>query len=339
MTTSGAPPLDARVTMDPVYREPGGFSPSLLANARVVRRLLTDREHAIWHFVFAPNVASSSAARVAILARRSVPWKAWKGKVVQTIASAPRRFELAPSLLFGDVVVTLTEWTRARLLAQGVDGSNLRVIPPCSVAPSAPSAEACARLRGELDVGTGPLFVYPGDYEVSHGADTVARAVSAILREAPEAHIVFACRPKTARAAAARAEIERTLTEEGVAHRTRHVGQMKDIVPLLGSATAVLFPVDDLYGKVDVPIVLLEALALGIPLVLARGGPLEALAAADFVDAGDARGLADAAVHILREGPRERAERGRALYEARFAPAVVAAMYDELYDEFHEDLG
>jgi len=285
----------------------------------------------VWHFVFAPNIASSSVARLAITARRAV---GWNGRVVQTIASAPKRFELAPSLLFGDVVVTLTEWTRARLLAQGVDGAKLRVIPPCSAPPRAVSPAECAKLREELSLGAGPIFVYPGDYEVSRGAETVAHAVSTIVRAVPEAHIVFACRPKTPRAAAARANIERILTEERVIHRTRHVGQMADIAPLVASATALLFPVDDLYGKVDLPLVLLEAMALGIPLVVARGGPLEALSSADFVDPGDAPALARAALKILRDGSPARAERGRALYAANFAPAVVAARYDELYAQF-----
>ncbi|WP_394826930.1 glycosyltransferase family 4 protein [Pendulispora albinea] len=331
MTTEGAPPLGPRVGLDPIYREAGGFSPGVLTNARVMRRLMTDRAHDIWHFVFAPNVASSSAARFSITSRRAL---GWNGQVVQTIASAPKRFELAPALLFGDVVVTLTEWTRARLLAEGVDGKKLRVIPPCSAPPRAVSDEERTRLREELDLGTGPILVYPGDYEVSRGAETVAYAVSTIARAVPEARVVFACRPKTPRAAAARAQIERILEEERMIHRTRHVGQMADIAPLIASASAVLFPVDDLYGKVDLPIVLLEALALGVPLVLARGGPLEALSAADFVDPGDGPALARAALQILRGGASAegRAERGRALYASQFAPEVVAARYDELYE-------
>jgi len=320
MTTDHPTSLGERVKTDPVYRAAGGFSPNVIANARVMGRLLADRAHDVWHFVFAPNVASSSAARLSISARRAI---GWKGHVVQTIASAPRRFELAPSLLFGDVVV-----------AQGVAGAKLRVIAPCSIAPRQLAADERARLREELDLGSGPIFVYPGDYEVSRGAETVARAVASIVRAVPEACVVFACRPKTPRAAAARAEIEQILSEERVLHRTRHVGQMTDIVPLIASATAVLFPVDDLYGKVDVPIVLLEALALGIPLILARGGPLESLEPADFVDPGDATSLARAALEILRGDASGRAERGRTLYAARFSPRVVASLYDELYEQF-----
>src|SRR5205807_5127515 len=107
-------------------------------------------------------------------------------------------------------------------------------------------------------------------------------------------------------AAAARAAIERILVEDRALDRTRHLGQMGDIAPLLASASAVLFPVDDLYGKVDLPLVLLESLALGIPLILVRGGPLEAISAADFVDPGDAPALAQKALAILQRTDAER---------------------------------
>jgi glycosyltransferase involved in cell wall biosynthesis len=328
LTTEGAPSLGERVTLDPTYRDGGAFSPSLLANARVFRRLLTDRDSDIWHFVFAPNAASSGAARAAIAARRAL---GWKGKVVQTVASAPKRFELVRELLFGDVVVTLSEWMRARLMAEGVEASRMRVIPPSAPRPREVSAAECSRLREELDLGPGPLFVYPGDYETSQGAETVARAASLLGDAAPGMRIVFACRPKSKRTADAQRALDQILADDHAHHYARHVGKLDDIAPLLTSATAVLFPVDDLYGKVDLPIVLLEALSRGVPLVLARGGPLEAIEPASFVDAGDARGLAQAAIAVLHGDREALTRRAKRFYESHFAPEIAGAAHDALY--------
>jgi phosphatidylinositol alpha-1,6-mannosyltransferase len=104
---------------------------------------------------------------------------------------------------------------------------------------------------------------------------------------------------------------------------------------LLGTASVVAFPVDDLYGKIDLPLVVLESLALGVPLVLARGGPLESVETARFVEPGDARELAIELVHLLTNeaASRDLATRGREAYEARYSPRVVAEQYDALYDE------
>src|SRR5580698_6324295 len=90
LTTEGAPSLGDRVAMDAIYTAPGRFAPGLGQNARVVRRLLAGDPHDVWHFVFAPNPASSTVARFASRTRRLM---GWKGRVVQTIASAPRSFD------------------------------------------------------------------------------------------------------------------------------------------------------------------------------------------------------------------------------------------------------
>ena len=333
MTVPGTAPLSPRVTMDPVYTSSGSFAPGLTANARVLRRLCFGDPLDMWHFVFAPNPASSSAARIARQTRRL---GGFRGPVVQTIASAPRNFDGIGRWIFGDKVIVLSEWMRGRLLASGISASRLVVIPPCAAAPDAPTAERRAAAREKIDAD-GPVLLYPGDYEVSRGAQTVADAATAILDGIPGATLVFACRPKSPRAHDARRVLEASLQRAGIAERVRHVGEVNDMAALVAESALVLFPVDDLYGKVDVPLVLLEALALGVPMVLASEGPLEAVSTARFSQPGDAAALAAAALDLYRSPAQRSAQRdaGRALHAERFAPAVVAAAYDELYRALH----
>lgn len=329
MTTPDAPPLGGRARAEAIYGDAGRFSPALAANARVVRRLVTGDAMDVWHFVFAPNPASSGFARAAIRARRLA---GWRGKVVQTVASAPKDFRLARALVFGDVVVALSEHTRGRLLGAGVTRST-RVIPPCARAPGPIDAARIAAARAPL--GDAPYVLYPGDYEVSTGAETFARSVAAVVRDRPGLLCVFACRAKTPRSAEARARVEAELAAAGLAERTRHLGEVGDMAALLAGARAVAFPVDDLYGKVDVPMVLLEAASLRVPVVAASGGPLEGLEGATLVPPRDPEALA-AALGPLLDDDRAREEAGARLesvYRARFSPEVVAAAYDALYAE------
>jgi phosphatidylinositol alpha-1,6-mannosyltransferase len=325
------PLLGDRVATEAVYRSSGRFAPSVTANARVLARLLAKDPHDLWHFVFAPNPASSAAGRVARATRRML---GWRGKVVQTIASAPRDFDGVKRLLFGDVIVVLSEWTRARLLAEGVSG-HLEVIPPCAAAPVRPSPAAIERVRERYDLGDEKVVLYPGDYEVSTGATTFADAIPSLAARSRETVFVFACREKTTGAGAARARVMEQIASAGLSGRVRHVGEIDDLHALLAASSVVAFPVDDLYGKVDLPLVLLEALSLGVPMVLARGGPLETLTAASFVDPGDAAELAAAILALLETSGEAEAKgaRGKELYERSFAPQVVANRYDALYEE------
>jgi phosphatidylinositol alpha-1,6-mannosyltransferase len=223
---------------------------------------------------------------------------------------------------------------RGRLLGAGVK-KEVRVIPPCADVPREPTLEAMRAVRAKLDLGDAPIVLYPGDYEVSRGAATVARAVHAIVREKPTARVVFACRSKTPRAAAARTAIEAELRAGGLLDRARLAGDIDDMHALVKASSVVAFPVDDLYGKVDIPLVLLEALALGVPIVAARGGPLEAIATARFVEPDDDDALASETTRFLTN-PRvaaDAAAAGRVLHSARFTPKAVAAAHDDLYDD------
>lgn len=330
MSTPGAPPIGPRVTIEHVYRDTGLFSPAIAANARVVRRLATGDPLDIWHFVFAPNPVSSTVARTASRARRAL---GWNGKVVQTVASAPRSFDGAGAWLFGDVVVALSEHTRGRLIGAGVSAERIRVIPPCTRAPAPRPHTLAARMK--VGVTEGPIVLYPGDYEVSTGAQTVAAAAKAFLEADPRATLVFACRRKTSGAEDAKRAIVKELERAGVANRTRHVDEITFMDELIAISSVVVFPVDELYGKIDLPLVLLEAMALGVPIVVARGGPLEALDFARFVDPGDADALAKHVRELLRDRDAARAlgAEGKRVYAARYTPEIVASEYDALYAE------
>jgi glycosyltransferase involved in cell wall biosynthesis len=327
MVAPAGPSLGPRVRREPVYGASARFAPT--DNALVLNRLLFGDPLDIWHFVFAPNAASSSAAQLAIRARRA---SGWTGKVVQTIASRPKSFESrgVQALFFGDRIVALSEWTRVRLLRARVRDSIVRVIPPCAADPMV--KEPAGLVRERYDLGEGPVILYPGDLHISSGASMVAAAASEVLRTIPGARFVFACRPKghdlEQREAGLRAALH------GLDPFVRILGEVDDMPSLIAAADVVAFPADDLYGKVDLPIVLLEAMALGRPLALVSGGPLEELPGV-HVAPGDSPALARALVELCQDRAL-RARLGaesRNSWEHRFTPEIVAAQHDALYSE------
>jgi len=334
LTVPGAPDVGPRVVNDPVYAETGSFSPALFANARVMARLLTGDPHDVWAFAFAPNGASSGAGAMALRARRAA---GWRGAAVQIVPSAPRSFDGVGRLLFGDHVVVMSQHTRGRLVGAGVRHRDVRVIPPCAPAPRVAAPEEVRAIRLRLDLGDAPIVLYPGDYEISRGARTLARAIPRVLRAVPEARFVYACRPKTRNAESARLVVEKALHTAQLDAYVRHVGEIDDMHAMLAASAVVAAPIDDLYGKVDLPLVLLEALAVGVPMVLARGGPLEAITSARLIEPRDEVALAREIAALLENSSAaaSAAAEGRALHAARFAPQVVADQYDDLFDQAH----
>lgn len=325
-TGEPAAELGAATVSHPVYGTSGKFSPGLRQNLSAALFLLTRRRADIWHFVFAPNPRSSQVG--ALLKKlRKVP-------TIQTIASPPRSFADPGQLLFGDICVAQSAWTQKQFTASlraAEIARRVEVIFPPAPDIERPSDERCKKERARLGLHADqPLFVYPGDLEVSDGAALVVGWAREIAERVPEARVVVAYRDKTSRAEGVVAQ----LRERADSNLVTFERNVPDIHALVATSTAVLFPVDDLYGKVDLPIVLLEAMRFGTPVVALDEGPLASLSGALRLP-NDARNWLEAVARLasdreFRSGIVAQAD--RALVE-HYAPELVARKYEALYSE------
>ena len=332
LTTDGAPPLADHVCGEPVYGTPGRFAPSLAANARVFFRLLRPDRLSIYHFFFAPNRRSLAMVKLAMLFKRR--------HLVHTICSAPSSFEEVSGLLFARRVVALSRDTAKKLAGAGVEGA--RHIPPSVPAPTSGTPEGLRRVRRELEAETGPLLLFCGDYDFSRTAWTVMEAVPAILGEHPDAVVVFACRMKTARSSQLESEVQELARSLGLEQRVRFLRELPWIHELLAAADLLLMPAEDLYAKMDIPLVVLEAMALGMPVVVADRGPLSELLDDDVGEAvppGVPEALAGAVVRLLGDPAalKAKGEVAARVARERYSPEVMARAYEDLYDELESE--
>jgi phosphatidylinositol alpha-1,6-mannosyltransferase len=297
----------------------------LADNARAALSLLTGPRDDLWHFVFAPNPRTGQVAR-ALRGLRRVP-------IVQTVASPPREFKQLHRLLFGDIVVVQSRSTEQRLTdaarAEGFALPPVAVIPPPVGALVEPSTELVARARAELGLSaTDRIILYPGDLEVSSGAEVTRSLVAPLCARFPEAVVVFAYRNKTPIAA------ERALVLKQVlqGQRVRITDRVTNMHALLRASDIVIFPVDDLWGKVDQPIVLLEALTLGVPCAVLDLGPLQSVEGAMKIATIDTQAWLDAVSALSSPDARARAVvAGRLAASRVYASGVVARAYEAIY--------
>jgi phosphatidylinositol alpha-1,6-mannosyltransferase len=316
------PGLTGRV----VYGESGAFAPALLDNARAALSLLAGPRDDLWHFVFAPNPRTGQVAR-ALRALRRIP-------IVQTVASPPRHFAGLSRLLFGDEIVVQSRSTENNLVEaarhERFTLPPITVIPPPVPSLSAPDPERVQRARRELDVAPGDrVILYPGDLEVSSGAEVTRSLVEPLCQRFPNAIVVFAYRNKTPAAAERAAVLKHALQ----GRRVRITDRVTNMHALLAAVDIVIFPVDDLWGKVDQPIVLLEALELGTPCLVLDQGPLKDVEGAVKLPTIDARAWLEAITGVLESEParaRVIAE-GHAAASRVYASGVVARAYEAIY--------
>lgn len=314
----------------PVYRRQGGFAPGLMDQAAVLKTLLLSRRGALWHFFFAPNPKSSMAGRFAASVRGR--------RTLHTVPSAPKQDADLQRVLFASRTVVLSRATEERLLKAGYPSERLRRIPP-ALNPLAPkTSDEKARLRQELELPAGPLFVFLGDLEFGSGG---ALAMAA-LASSPEAHLVMACRAKTPAAAAAEEALRSRADADGLAERMTWVGETLRIHDYLACADVVALVSETLYAKMDYPLVLLEAMSLEVPVMVAADTPAQELGRGlPLAESGcavvkpEADAVASALSQLLAdEGLRREAGRAARQYVLEeHAPAAMAAAYEALYDE------
>lgn len=313
-------PDSRRVTVVPVYPGRGAFAPSLTHNARALLYLATDFASDVWHFVFAANPRTSSVLRALTWARKT--------KTVQTIASPPRDFSRARELLFGDRVVAQSEWTR-RQLAEHLPEAKLDVILPSAPVLQEPSEARTSALGERLAIPrAAPVVVYPGDLEFSRGSQYFAELVEAIGPARRDTVFVYACRAKTAAAA----NVARMLEQRLSSHNVRFAGELESLPDLLALATLVVFPTDSAFGKVDVPIALLEAMRLRVPVLSFDFGPLAELGGTVQVPLGNAGALVEAARSLLdSDAERAQVARAQTTFLAELDPRRAADAYQQIY--------
>ena len=234
-----------------------------------------------------------------------------------------------------DRIVTLTERGVDEHLARGIgQRAQYRTVPsgvPTAELRAAAPTRAVARVRLGLPddafviVGLGRLVPVKGFDVLVAALPTVAAAVSSacvvLVGDGPE-----------------RDALEAQANGLGVRRRLRFTGATADIATCLAAADVLAAPSrNEGMGRA-----LVEAMALGLPVVAAEVGGVPVVVAHDetgwLVPPGGAAALADALVELARD-PARCAKFGAAAaaraeaFSTRVADAAMRSVYDELAQE------
>lgn len=208
------------------------------------------------------NILGGLAAR---RADKSLPWVA----TVHLHTATSRRLRLYRALdLFllrlADRVITVSRDQRRLLLRRGVDRQRL-VLIPTAIDAAAFRSEAEDRLsvRKALDLPTDcPVVVFLGRLSVQKGVDHFLAAAERVGAARPDARFLIVGN------GAQRPALERRATELGLDDVVSFLGYQAGAASLLGASDVVVLP----SRSEGLPVVLLEAMAMGIPVVASRVG-------------------------------------------------------------------
>ena len=183
------------------------------------------------------------------------------------------------------------------------------------------------RVRGAFGIPRDvPLVACFGRLSPEKGVDVLLRALPLLLQLVPGTRLWLVGDGPS------RPSLEGLALELGLGHAVHFAGAVEDPAPAWRAADAAALP----SHTEGLPLALLEAMASGIPVVAtAVGGTPEVLdgGAGTLVQPGNAEALARALAWALTRGEAHvRAARARAVVDARYGLAAVAARHLALYE-------
>ncbi len=282
--------------------------------ARTVLLLRAAARTARPDLVHAHNPKAALAARVAL--GRSVP-------VVTTLHGVPAR-ELGSTARIlrraSDRVVAVSPYVAAQLEVYGYPGDRIDVVENAVETPAAHDREAA---RAELGIAPGALVaVCPARLVDQKRHDLL---VEAWARLAPDAVLLVAGDGPN------RAAIEDRVRRLGLETGVRLLGERSDVPRLLAAADLLVLSTD----WEGLPISILEAMAVGLPVVVSRvGGVVETLGnAVRLVEPGSVDALAEALSSLAADAGERAAlgERARRLVADRFGPQRMLDAHRDIY--------
>lgn len=192
-----------------------------------------------------------------------------------------------------------------------------------------PGAERRASVRRALGIGDAtPLVVAAARHEYQKGLDVLVRAWPSVREAEPEARLLIGGRSGNETEL-----LERLIADQGPDAGIELIGPRDDVADLLCAADAFVVP----SRWEGLGSILVEAMALGAPVVASAVGPIPDLAGswAHLVPADDPAALADGVVATLRQPEGEHARRARVAtrqFEEGFTLDAVADAMVAFYE-------
>ncbi len=236
-------------------------------------------------------------------------------------------------------IVAISENIKASLVTRGVPGSRIHTVPP-ALDVNRYIASSNGNLRHRLGLTKRQLLVtYVGSLNPAKGIEFLLDAFARIAPAHPELRLVTAVEPGNARASSRSREIAQRVDSLGIRSRITELGVVPDMPELLAGSDIVVIPFLSTSGPSDYPLVMIEAMAAGTPVVATRvGGIPEVIREGEtglLCAPGSVDELAAQVERLMcnEELRRQLGANGADAVAAKFDSSRVAALVEEIFQE------
>lgn len=218
----------------------------------------------ITHYLFTPTKLNTALIKLFA--------KPTKGKTIQTIAALRDDLyspEELRKLFFADHLITYTDFSKQKLWRLGFTNVTY-IYPGVDLDKFRPQPKNIQIFNQANFTEKHFIVSYVGEYARLGATNMIAEAFIDFFQKNHDTDIrlVFACRIKNHADARKKKEIQQRFAYAGFSKYVSFTDSISDMPLLYNSSDLIIFPVENLKGKFDVPLVIAEAYACGRPVIL-----------------------------------------------------------------------
>jgi phosphatidylinositol alpha-1,6-mannosyltransferase len=334
LTPKGYKFKKANVISEDIYQTPKDYTPSIPEDLQALFHLITARKKIdLFHFIFTPNVKSSIVLKH-LTGLKNKP-------TIQTVTRTPINLKPIKHLLFASKTLVLSDHTYKTLAEEGFE-NIVKINPGVDLEEIEQSKLKESDFKARHNLSNNFIVMYPGDYDFSNTAKGVIETIPPVVSRYPDVRYILTFRSFSEETRLKETELRQYIIDLGIEKYVRIFNQVEDMYEVLQAADVFLFPVKALFSKVDIPLILLEAMAFSKPIILSNASPLDEVIVDDkefVLDPDDVTSITRRIINLIdsEELCKNRGEISRDIIEKRFNMQFIACEYEKLYQEFLYD--
>lgn len=329
LTNGLIPDLPPHIRQKPLYTS---NNLSYFQKIRLLKlRKLLREDFDILHYMLTPNKLNTFSFRALVGSRRA--------KTIQTVATLREdlfRDSDFKKILFADLIITYSDHAKEKLNSLGF--KNVKRVYPGIDMREYQKVEKDKDLMKEKNIFPEDFVInFTGEYTRLGAIDTVIESFIKVSEQVPQAKLSLAVRIKNQKDADKKKEVVKKLKGNGVLDRVSFFDNGSYKMALVYNLCDVsLFPVENMKGKFDIPLAVVEAMACEKPMILSDLPILKELtspASSVIIPRGDAQALSEAILDLYNN-PEKREQMGkeaRKFVQERFDIRDIAAIYQKIY--------
>lgn len=264
LTNGMLPHLEANIIQEPIYNS-NRFD--LSQKIKLFKFLRKNRNNFdITHYLFTPTKQNSFFIKKFARPKR--------GKTIQTIATLRKdlyREEDLKKIIFADAIITYSDYSKRRLEDLGFENAQ-RIYPGIDLGLYSPAPKDEKTMK---EFGLKPedfVVTYHGEFTRLGGADKLIKSIFQHAELIKEKNIKFilACRIKNKYDEAKKEELSKLIKKNNLENYVKIPDTFITLEKVYNLANVAAFPVENMQGKFDVPLVVIEAMACEKPVIISN---------------------------------------------------------------------